>query len=182
MRYAALLRGINVGGNKKVSMAELRDFAAKLGLDDPRTLLQSGNLVFSSKTTAQKLESMLEMETKKRFALETRYLLRTADEWQSVIAVNPFPDAAVRDPSHLVVMFFRDAPAPRSVKALQAAIVGREAVRAIGRQAYLTYPDGIGDSKLTLPMIEKALGTTGTGRNWNTVTKINGLLTNCRKH
>ena len=176
MRYAALLRGINVGGNKKVSMAELRDFAATLGLDDPRTLLQSGNLVFASKTAAPKLESVLETETKKRFGLETRYFLRAADEWKSAVDANPFRDAAASDPSHLVVVFLRDAPAAKDVKALQAAIVGRETVRAVGRHAYVIYPDGQGESKLTLPMIEKALGTTGTGRNWNTVMKITGLL------
>src|SRR5205823_930092 len=89
---------------------------------------------------------------------------------------NPFPDAAVRDPSRLLVMFLRDAPTPARVKALQRAIVGRETVRAVDTQAYITYPDGMGRSKLTLPMIEKALGTIGTGRNWNTVTKITGLL------
>jgi uncharacterized protein (DUF1697 family) len=177
MRYAALLRGINVGGNKKVSMAELRDFAATLGLDDPRTLLQSGNLVFASKTGAQKLESVLEMETRKRFGLETRYFLRAPDEWKSAIDANPFRDPAASDPARLVVVFLRDAPAARDVRALQAAIVGRETVRAVGRHAYVIYPDGQGESKLTLPMIEKALATTGTGRNWNTVMKINGLLT-----
>jgi uncharacterized protein (DUF1697 family) len=171
-----LLRGVNVGGNKKVSMAELRAFAATLGLGDPRTLLQSGNLVFASRTTAPKLESILETETQKHFGLETRYFLRTADEWQSTIDANPFRDAAARDPSHLVVLFLRDAPASKAVNALQAAIVGRETVRAVGREAFVVYPDGIGESKATLPMIEKALGTTGTGRNWNTVMKINALL------
>ena len=176
MRYAALLRGVNVGGNKMVSMAELRALAAAVGFEDPRTLLQSGNLIFTSKTTSQKLVSILETETKKRFGVETRYFLRTADEWQSAIEANPFREAALRDPSHLVMIFLRDEPAPKAVKALQAAIVGRETVRAVGSHAYLVYPDGIGESKATLPMIEKALGTTGTGRNWNTVMKINALL------
>jgi uncharacterized protein (DUF1697 family) len=176
MRYAALLRGVNVGGHKKVSMAELRDFAAMLDLDDPRTVLQSGNLLFASKTTARKLESILETQTKTRFGLETRYFLRTAAEWQCAVDANPFRDAAERDPSHLVVVFLRDAPLAKNVKTLQAMIVGRETVRAVGREAYVIYPDGIGESRLTLPMIEKALGTTGTGRNWNTVMKINGLL------
>ena len=177
MRYAALLRGVNVGGSKKVSMAELRALATRLGLDDPRTLLQSGNLVFGSRTAARKLESILEAETTKRLGLETRYIVRTADEWQSAIDANPFRNEALRDPSHLLVVFLRDAPAPNAVKAFQAAIVGRETIRAVGRQAYLTYPDGIGNSKATLPMIERALGTSGTGRNWNTVMKINALLT-----
>jgi len=177
MRYAALLRGINVGGNKKVGMAELRALAATLGLDDPQTLLQSGNLVFGSKATAPKLEALLETETKKRLGVECRYVLRAAEEWRAAIDANPFPAMAVSDPSHLHVVFLRDAPAAKDVKALQASIVGRETVRAAGRQAYVVYPDGSGTSKLTLPVIEKAFGTTGTARNWNTVMKINGLLT-----
>jgi uncharacterized protein (DUF1697 family) len=61
------------------------------------------------------------------------------------------------------------------VAALQAAVVGRETVRAAGRQAYIYYPDGIGDSKLTLNVIEKKLGSRGTGRNWNTVLKLGAL-------
>lgn len=176
MRYAALLRGINVGGNKKVSMAELRDFTATLGLEDPRTLLQSGNLIFESTATATKLESMLEVETRKHVGVDTKYFVRTATEWWSAIDANPFPNQAKRDPSHLVVMFLRNTPTPSAVKALQAAIVGRETVRVVGRQAYLVYPNGIGESKLTVPLIEKVLGTSGTGRNWNTVGKIGALL------
>jgi uncharacterized protein (DUF1697 family) len=61
------------------------------------------------------------------------------------------------------------------VSALQGAIKGREQVRVKGRQAYITYPDGIGRSKLTMAVIEKALGTRGTGRNWNTVLKLGDL-------
>lgn len=177
MRYAALLRGVNVGGNKKVGMAELRDLAATIGLDHPRTLLQSGNLIFESRITGKQLESILETETQKRFGLDTRYILRTKDEWHSAVDANPFRDEARRDPSRVVVVFLREEPAPKSVKALQAAIVGRETVRAVGNQAYLVYPDGQGTSKVTLSVIEKALGTNGTGRNWNTVMKINALLT-----
>jgi uncharacterized protein (DUF1697 family) len=176
MRYAALLRGVNVGG-KVVGTAELCDLAATLGLDDPRTLLQSGNLVFGSATKADELESLLETHTAKRLGVETRYLLRTADEWRVLITANPFPAAAKHDPARLVVVFLRAAPAPKDVAALQAAIIGRETVRAAGRQAYIMYPDGQGESKLTLPKIEKALGTVGTGRNWNTVLKIGALLT-----
>lgn len=176
MRYVALLRGINVGGNKKLGMAELRDLASDLDLDDPQTLLQSGNLLFGSKMGAAKLESMLEAETKKRFGLETSYYLRTADDWREVIKANPFPSEAKRDPGHLVVFCFRGAPAAADVKALQTAVVGRETIRAVGRHGYAVYPDGQGESKLTLPVIEKALRTVGTGRNWNTVTKIGVAL------
>jgi uncharacterized protein (DUF1697 family) len=73
-------------------------------------------------------------------------------------------------------MVLKDAPKAGAVKALQAAITGREIVRAHGREAYLVYPDGIGPSKLTHALIEKTLGTRGTGRNWNTVLKLDVLV------
>ena len=72
-------------------------------------------------------------------------------------------------------MFLKKAPGVQEVEALQAAIQGREAVRAVGRQAYIVYPDGMGTSKLTINVIEKKLGTRATGRNWNTVLKLGAL-------
>jgi uncharacterized protein (DUF1697 family) len=157
-------------------MAELRELAVALGLGDPRTLLNSGNLVVSSRLAAGKLESVLETETKKRLGVETRFLVRAADDWHSAIDANPFPDAARSDPARLAVMFLRDAASAKAVESLQRAIVGRETIRSVGKHAYIIYPDGMGQSKLTLPMIEKALGTTATGRNWNTVVKIGAML------
>jgi len=174
--HIALLRGINVGGNKKVAMADLRELLNALGFADPRSLLQSGNLVFRSDALkAVDLERLLDAETEQRLGLKTEFFVRTAKEWKAVIESNPFPEEAERDPSHLVVLCLKDAPDTKSVEALQAAITGREVVRAVGRQAYITYPDGIGDSKLTINVIEKKLGTRGTGRNWNTVLKL-GVL------
>lgn len=91
------------------------------------------------------------------------------------MARNPFPEEAERDPGHLVVMILKGAPAAHEVKALQDAIRGRELVRADGRAAYVVYPDGIGRSRLTTALLEKKLGTRGTGRNWNTVLKLAAL-------
>jgi uncharacterized protein (DUF1697 family) len=174
--HIALLRGVNVGGKTKVAMADLRAMLADLGFGDPRSLLQSGNLVFrSDKLTGAGLERLLEAETEKRLGLKTDFFVRTPEEWEAVIESNPFPDEAESDPSHLVVMFLKEAPKAKDVEALQAAIAGREIVRAAGRQAYITYPDGIGDSKLTITVIERKLGSRGTGRNWNTVLKLRAL-------
>jgi len=174
--HIALLRGINVGGNKKVAMADLRELLNALGFTDPRSLLQSGNLVFRSEALkGADLERLLDAETEKRLGLKTEFFVRTAKEWKAVVESNPFPDEAESDPSHLVAMFLKDAPDVKAVEALQAAITGREIVRAVGRQAYITYPDGIGDSRLTNAVIEKKLGTRGTGRNWNTVMKLDAL-------
>jgi uncharacterized protein (DUF1697 family) len=70
------------------------------------------------------------------------------------------------------MMCFKDTPAPKNVEALQGAIKGREVVRAVGRQAYVIYPDGVGSSRLTTALIDKTLGLRGTARNWNTVLKL----------
>lgn len=174
----ALLRAVNLGGRNKVKMHDLRVLLEDLGMRDAQSLLQSGNLVFRSDVpTIAELEDLLEEATKERFGLDTDFFVRTAEELKAIIADNPFPDAAENDPSHLVVGFMKDAPDPAAVAALQKAIKGREIVRANGRQLYTVYPDGIGRSKLTSKMVEKKLGTRGTGRNWNTILKLHALTT-----
>jgi uncharacterized protein (DUF1697 family) len=174
--HLALLRGINVGGHKQISMADLRDLLTQLGLADVRSVLQSGNLVFGAtgRTSAQ-LERLLETEAEKRLALKTDFFVRTAKEWQGVVAHNPFRKEAARDPGHLVVMFLKDASRATGVEALQQAIKGREVVAARSKRLYIVYPDGIGRSRLTNAVIDKQLGTRGTGRNWNTVRKLAAL-------
>ncbi|HTT67888.1 MAG TPA: DUF1697 domain-containing protein [Gemmatimonadales bacterium] len=173
----ALLRAVNLGGHGRVAMADLRELLATLGFDDVRSLLQSGNLVFRAGAgSAAALERRLEAEVSKRLGIETDFFVRTADEWRSVVARNPFREAAERDPAHLVVMCLKDAPGPARARALQETITGRELVRTAGQQAYVVYPDGIGPSRLTVARIEKGLGTRGTGRNWNTVMKLGAMV------
>src|SRR2546427_8949729 len=139
----ALLRAVNLGGHKPVPMADLRELFTKLGFTDVQSALQSGNLVFRSKARSNaQLERVLEAEAEKRLALQTDFFVRTAEEWKEVIANNPFREEAKRDPSHLVVFFLKAAPEVKAVETLQAAIKGRETVRAKGRQAYIVYPDG----------------------------------------
>jgi len=172
--HIALLRAVNLGGKTMVAMAELRAMAEALGFAGVRTLLQSGNLVFETRgrQSTDALENTLAAEAEKRFGRPIDFFVRDAKEWVHVIATNPFPAEATRDPGHLVMMALKDAPGAAAVKSLQAAIKGRETVRAVGRHAYVVYPDGIGRSKLTNVVIEKALGTRTTGRNWNTVLKL----------
>lgn len=178
--YIALLRAVNLGPHNKVSMAALRHFAVELGLDEPQTLLQSGNLVFRSRKRAAALESLLETEAEKRLGLETDFFVRDAETWDSIIAANPFPDAAAREPSRLLVVPLRDAPVEEAIAALKAAVKGREVVEIVDREAYIVYTDGIGRSKLTSGVIESKLGTRGTARNWNTVLKLAALASTLR--
>jgi uncharacterized protein (DUF1697 family) len=174
--HIALLKGVNLPGHNKVAMTDLRELGLALGLFDVRTLLQSGNMVFRSqsrKTAA--LEAQLESEAAKRLGFRTDFFVRSAEQWEEIVARNPFPQEAKRDPGHLLVMCLKAAPKATGVKSLQAAIPGRETVRAAGREAYLVYPDGVGRSRLTTALIEKHLGTSGTARNWNTVLKLEAL-------
>jgi uncharacterized protein (DUF1697 family) len=174
--YVALLRAVNLPAHNKVAMHDLRSLLSKLGLRDPRTLLHSGNVVFRSDLSApDALEHMLEEGSRKHLGLGTEFFVRNAAEWQQIIRKNPFPDAAARDPSHLVVMCLKEPPDRAAVDALREAISGCELVRAHGREAYLVYPDGIGTSRLTAAVVERKLGTRGTGRNWNTVLKLADL-------
>jgi uncharacterized protein (DUF1697 family) len=176
--YIALLRGINVGGHKQVTMDDLRDLLTQLGLSDARSLLQSGNLVFRAEaTTGAQLEHLLEIGAEKRLGLQTDFFVRSAEEWKAIVARNPFRREAEHDPSHLVVFFLKDAPLVGGVEALQAAIRGPEVVRAHERHAYVVYPNGIGRSRLTNALIESKLGRRGTARNWNTVLKLSALAT-----
>lgn len=174
--YIGLLRAVNLGSHNRVAMSDLREWLVALGMASAQTLLQSGNMVFGSDArSAAPLEKALESAAAKQLGLETAFFVRTAKEWQGIIAGNPFPKEAKADPGHTVLMCLKDAPAPAAVKALQDAIKGREVVKAKGRHAYFLYPDGMGTSKLTITLIEKKLGTTGTARNWNTVLKLGAL-------
>jgi len=174
--YIALLRGINVGGNRLIAMSVLRDFLDTLGCDNPRSLLQSGNLVFGSqKRTSDDVERWLEAEAAKRLHLTAEFFVRTPKEWQDLIARNPFRDEAERDPARLHVVMLKKAPAKPAVAALRAAIVGREVVESGNRHLYVVYPDGAGTSRLTAAVIDTKLGTRCTARNWNTVLKLAAL-------
>lgn len=175
--YIALLRGVNLGGHKMIAMADLRDMLIALGFEDAKTLLQSGNAVFrcAAKPSA-KLEALLEVETKKRLGLTCDYHVRTAAELQAAIDANPLKAEAKKDPSHLLVSFFKTPLDKATVKAAQAAIDGPEIVRCDGRHLYMFYPDGIGNSKAGA-VVGKALGVNGTARNWNTVIKLHRLAT-----
>ncbi|MFY9986063.1 MAG: DUF1697 domain-containing protein [Chthoniobacterales bacterium] len=168
----ALLRAVNVGGIK-VSMADLKALLVDLGFEDVRTLLNSGNVVFRGKSkTGEELEKLLETEFAKRAGRPTEFFVRTAEEWASIIDRNPMTNEARHDPGHLLMVVLKSTPTNQEVDALRAAIVGPEVVEADGRQAYIYYPAGVGQSKLTAKLIEKKLGSPGTGRNWNTVLKL----------
>ncbi len=173
----ALLRAVNVAGHNTVRMPDLRDLLAGLGMRNVRPLLQSGNLVFETSRAKQAgLEGTLERAAEAKLGLETDFLVRSGRDWGRVVANNPFPREAGQDPSHLLVMFLKAVPDPAKAEALRTTIRGREVIRIDGPHAYIVYPDGIGRSRLTTAVIEEKLGVRGTGRNWNTVLKLQAMV------
>ena len=174
--HIALLRAVNLGSHNRVAMAELRACLEAQGFTRVRTLLQSGNAVFGgARRRAAALERQLEAAARSALALDTPFLVRTREEWDELVAANPFPREAAADPGHLLLFCLKDAPPRGAEAALQAASAGPARVRVLGREAYLVYPDGVGRSKLTAALVERRLETTGTGRNWNTVRKLQAL-------
>jgi uncharacterized protein (DUF1697 family) len=179
--HVALLRAVNLGPHNKVAMVNLCRVYADAGLREVRSLLQTGNVLFTSAVSSgAKLELALEKAALKDLGLQTDVFVRTATEWDALVDANPFSKEAKSDPSHLVVMALKDAPAAGAAAALQRAVKGRETTRVAGRHAFIVYPDGIGTSKLTTAVIERALGTRATGRNWSTVLKIAAALSPSR--
>ena len=174
--HIALLRGVNVGKGKPVAMADLQRMMSELGLAGARTLPRSGNIVFEAGAAPpSELEELLEQQALARLGLKTLVFVRTAAEWREAIAHNPFPQEAEHDPSHLLLVAFRQAPGAEAVAGLQAAIPGREQIKAWDRHAYVVYPDGIADSQLTPALWSRWLAP-GTARNWNTSRKLAAMV------
>ena len=171
-RLVALLRGINVGRAKRLAMADLRALMADLGYDDVRTVLNSGNVVFSGAApgdAAARIEEALAV----RLGVPSRVTVLTAAELTTAVRDNPLLDAA-DDPSRLVVAFFRD-PADRARLAPLVEQDWHPEALALGtRVAYLWCPGGLRASLLSRA-IGRLLGDAVTTRNWSTVKKLHAL-------
>lgn len=176
--YIALLRAINVTGYNRISMTALREMLTDMNLRDVRTLVQSGNVVFTGRAQAPaRLEKALERATAERLGVTTEYMVRSPDEWQAVIDRMPFVNEAKAAPKLALVMALKTAPAAGTADAFVRSLSGPELVRVDGRHVYLVYPTGVGTSRLTGALIEKRLGVRGTARNWNTVLKLGAMTT-----
>ena len=169
----SLLRGVNVVGRNKVKMDALRDLCGSLGLRDAQTYLQSGNVVFRTKSQdlpllARRIEEAIE----EKFGFRPGVTLRSASDLKKVIARNPFAKRRGIEPSKLLVTFFIHEPSPKMRSdILRVKADYPEEVVIDGRELYVYFPEGMGQSELWRA-INKALKKSGTGRNWNTVTKL----------
>lgn len=170
--YIALLRGVNVGRNS-LKMERLRALCAEMGLENVRTYVQSGNVVFEAVRGAgahwaQALEQKLAGESR----LPVTVLVKTAAEMAGIVAANPFLKEKSIDAAKLHVTFLRQAPAKSTIGKLDRLAVGADRFRCAGTEIYLHCPNGYGGTKLSNNALEKALAMPATTRNWNTVRKL----------
>lgn len=173
----SLLRGINVGGHKKIKMAQLRELYESLGLRSTRTILQSGNAVLVTKDQdLSAIGAKIERGILDTFGFEVQVLLRTAQEFRAIFEYLPFNEAELGQASKLAIVYLAESPTDDTLADLKTSIPGPEVIRAHGKELFITYPDGMARSKLTNQFIERRLGMTATARNWNTSQKILSLL------
>jgi uncharacterized protein (DUF1697 family) len=171
--YISLLRGINVGGHKQISMVALKALYQTIGTGHVKCLMQSGNVVFES-TEKQRTQLALRIENsiEKGFGFQAQVFLRTAAELKEAVERNPFAGRSGINPSWLLVMFLSVEPDEDAKEKLLAINAGVELIQISGREVYLYYPNGIARSKLSNALIERTLGTSGTARNWNTLKRL----------
>jgi uncharacterized protein (DUF1697 family) len=169
--WIALLRGINVGGHKKIPMAALREACTDIGFADVTTYIQSGNVVFRAEGSGDDIARSLRSVIGERFDCDVPVVLRTVQEMERVAGANPFLEEGA-DAVKLHVGFLLDEPDEDRVAELPAKPPGPEAYRVVGADVYLHYPAGMGKSKLTTAWFDRALGTRMTVRNWRTVNKL----------
>jgi len=176
--FASLLRGINVGGNKKIKMGDLRELYASLGLENTQTLLQSGNAVFQTdRTDRMDIRSLIEKGIEQKFNFDVQVVLRNHDELQTIIDQHPFSDMQLDEPSKISVVFLDAVPTDAAFADLVESNKGQEIIFPLaGKQLYIFYSDGKGKSKLDNNRIERKLQVRATARNWNTTQKLHKLL------
>lgn len=175
--WVALLRGVNVVGNNQVSMQTLRDICVSLKLRNPKTYIQSGNVVFASpETDDHKLAARIEAGIEKHCGFRPSVMLRTAADLRDVVNRNPFAGRENVDPAKFAVFFLATPPDPEVSEKVMAINVGGEEIRADGRELYVYFPEGQGKSKL-LPVLVRTLKIPATARNWNTVNKLLAMAT-----
>ena len=166
----ALLRGINIGPRQRVSMPDLRELIEGLGYTDVETLVQSGNVVFTSRAAPATLEKTLEQEIEKQLGVDPKVVVRTRDELAAAIEANPFP--VPKDPKNLHVTFLSGEPDAAATEKLGAVDFDPDRLEFAGREIYILYKSGMGRSELAKQLTRAKLGVAATDRNWNTVTKL----------
>lgn len=171
--YIALLRGINVSGQKIIKMEVLRHVLGELDFSNISTYIQSGNIIFKSSETSQnKLETQIAAKIKEHFNFDVPVVIVTPDDLNQVVRQNPYSDRELADPAQPYVAFLSEEPKAENVAVLKAFDLGKDEFKIIGKSIYLLYANSAGNTKLTNAAIENKLKVKATSRNWKTIHKL----------
>ncbi|MBL7968653.1 MAG: DUF1697 domain-containing protein [Prolixibacteraceae bacterium] len=175
MRYIAILRGINVGTGRKVSIADLKKLCESFGLSNVLTYIQSGNLVFElmQLEPISELEIRLQKAFSEAFGFEIPVLIRTSEEWAASTAKNPFLKEENMDIERLHLTCLKELPSPELLEKIKAFQYLPDRYEIIGRDVFIFCAAGYGTSKLVNSFFESKLKTSATTRNWKTVMQLN---------
>jgi uncharacterized protein (DUF1697 family) len=174
--HVALLRGINVGGNKKVPMAELRALASKLGWQQVATYIQSGNVVFAGDGGAAAAERALEQAIEKHFGFPVPVVVRTAEQWRAFASRSPFRDAERERANALHLGLSKQQPLRGAAAALREYAKTGERIAIEAGAIWIDFAGGVARSKVTPAVLDRLVGSSVTLRNWKTVQALAAML------
>jgi uncharacterized protein (DUF1697 family) len=177
-RYISILRGINVGGNRKILMEDLKSLFGKLGFSNVQTYIQSGNVIFESysKVSNADMEQKIQQAISETFGFEVPVIVRSAEEMAESIANNAFWKEKDVDIDRLHLTFLKDLPVPERLEKIRALTFPPDKFEIIGKDAFIFCSAGYSDSKLTNQFFEIKLGVQATTRNWKTVLKLHEMI------
>lgn len=165
-----MLRGVNLGPHNRIKMDDLRALYESLKLENPRSYVQSGNVIFRTKEKNRlQLAKKIQGAIQRKFGCCPEVILRTPDEMRKAIAANPFPERTKAEPAKVLVTFLAAEPPGEAEANLEKLKRFPEKLRLNGRELYIYFPNGAGRSKLPWSAVDKLLQVTGTARNWNSV-------------
>ncbi len=174
MRYISLLRGINVSGQKKIKMADLKSMYESLGFKNVITYIQSGNVIFDAESlNSGELKIKIEKAIERKYIFHVPIEIRTVSEFGNIIKNCPFgPVDPAEEGAKLLVTFFSSPPSGIRVSDIQSYADASEKLIVSNKEAYLYCPNGYGKTKLSNAFLEKKLGVAATTRNWKSVHKL----------
>ena len=174
--YVALLRGINISGQKLIKMADLRSHFTTFGATEARTYIQSGNVVFEhSEKSARTLQAKLEAHLANKLGYAVPTLVIAAKEFASIAAAIPYDTDQSEVGWRMYICFFQEPPTAAAIRTIKPLVTEKERLIIKGVVGYAFYEGGLGRAKLSSTIIERKLGLV-TLRNWNTVSSLLGML------
>ncbi len=170
--FIALLKGINVGGHKKVPMAELRELLSKEGFENVQTYIQSGNVLLRSSMKSNEIQDKIEKAIKSHFGFEVSVIVKTRSELQDVFDASPFSDE-IKEQSYFIML--NKTPNKELLKEVKSMWYENEEVVIKDDTLYFHSSAGYGKAKFNMATFERKLKVIGTARNFNTIVKLLSL-------